>query len=169
MQQDGLLPIGRIVGLHGLKGDLKVHSYAESHTVFHPGEVVSVRDRGNRLLTYSVLRARPHKRIVLLSLEGVNTLDMAEQLIGSELLIERAPLPELEEGTYYWDDMIGLTVLTIDGEDLGKVKAIIETGSNDVFVVESDDKETLVPALESVVLEIDPKNGTMRVDLPEGL
>ena len=86
---------------------------------------------------------------------------------------ERVALPELEEGSYYWCDIIGLAVFTTDEQYIGRVESIISTGSNDVFMVKDldkgDDNETLIPALESVVLEIDFEHKTMRVALPEGL
>jgi 16S rRNA processing protein RimM len=122
---------------------------------------------------YTVKSARPHKKVQLVCLEKIDHIDQAEPLVGSEVYVERADLPPLEKGTYYWSDIIGLSVFTIDGGFLGRVVGVIPTGSNDVYVVSasSGDKqqEVLVPALESVVLDIDLKQKTMRVDLPDGL
>ena len=78
-------------------------------------------------------------------------------------------MPDLEEGDYYWFDLIGLDVFGIDQKYLGRLESIIQTGSNDVYVVKKDDTEILIPALESVVQKIDLKNRRMQVDLPEGL
>lgn len=169
MQEDNFLLIGRIVGVHGLKGNLKVYSYAESPAVFCSGSLIFIKNEDDRILSYSIVGVKPRKRIVLLSLDGVSTVDMAKELIGAGLFIERAQLPELEEGTYYWHDIIGLSVFATDEDYLGRVDSIISTGSNDVFVVKNSDKEILIPALESVVLEIDFKRKMMRIDLPEGL
>ena len=173
MEKNGFLPIGKIVGAHGLKGNIKVYSYAESLSVFEPGSSILVINTKGSKKTYKIKWVKPHTRVFLLSLKGIGSRDSAETLIGSELFIEKAKLPELEDGSYYWFDIIGLSVFTTDEQYLGKIESIISTGSNDVFVVKDPNKEqkneTLIPALESVVLEIDFKFKTMRVDLPEGL
>ncbi|MES0446628.1 MAG: ribosome maturation factor RimM [Desulfobacterales bacterium] len=173
MGKNGFLPVGKIVGAHGLKGNIKVYSYAESLSVFEPGSSILVINAKGSEKTYKIKWVKPHTRFFLLSLKGIESLDSVETLIGSELFIEKADLPELEDGSYYWLDIIGLSVFTTDEQYLGKVESIIATGSNDVFVVKDPNKEqeneTLIPALESVVLEIDFKLKTMRVDLPEGL
>jgi 16S rRNA processing protein RimM len=122
---------------------------------------------------FEIRWAAPHAKTVLMALKGVDSRGLAESLVGSELFIDKAVLPELEEDTFYWSDIIGLSVFTIEEEYLGSVDSIIETGSNDVYVVKNrskdQDNEVLVPALESVVIEIDLKRKLMRVDLPEGL
>jgi 16S rRNA processing protein RimM len=167
------LTIGKIVGAHGVKGNIKVHSYAESLSVFEPGRSILVINAKGIEKTFEINWAKPHSRGVLLSLRGIDSRKSAEALIGSELFITRDSLPELEDGVYYWSDIIGLSVFTIDQQYIGRVESIIQTGSNDVYVVKDlsrdHDNETLIPALESVVLEIDLENNTMRVDLPEGL
>ena len=173
MEKNGFLLVGKIVGVHGVKGNLKVYSYAESLSVFTPGSLILVARADTIEKNYTIKWAKPHGRRILLSLQGIEDRNAAETLIGAKLLIERAALPELEEGFYYWCDIIGLGVFTTDGKYIGRVESIIPTGSNDVFVVKDLDKEgdneTLIPALESVVLEIDFENKTMRVALPEGL
>ena len=112
---------------------------------------------------------KPHTQTILLSLKGVDDRDMSEALVGFDLFIEKAKLSELEDESYYWFDIIGLSVYTIDEKFIGRVESIIPTGSNDVYVVKNNDDEILIPGLESVVKEIDLKQKNMRVDLPEGL
>ena len=85
------------------------------------------------------------------------------------MCIEKATLPEAEQDTYYWHQIIGLDVFTVDGRRLGQVTAILPTGSNDVYVVREGKKEILIPALESVVVDVDLTAKALRVDLPEGL
>lgn len=173
MKKNGFLLVGKIVGAHGLNGNIKVHSYAESLSVFKPGGSILVINAGIFEKNYKIKWVKPHGRLILLSLVGIDDRNAVKSLIGSELFVERAVLPELEEGSYYWDDIIGLAVFKSDGQYIGRVASIISTGSNDVFVVKDpnmeDHNETLIPALESVVLVIDLENKTMRVDLPEGL
>ena len=169
MSDDALIPLGKVVGTHGIKGYLKVVSFAESAASFPPGRQLAVRREGKTVATCTVASASPHKGVILLALEGVTSIDEAKEWIGSDLCIDKTTLPELETGTYYWHQIIGLDVVTVDGRHLGRVKAIWPTGGNDVYVVGKKDKEILIPAIESVVIEIDPVEQIMRVDLPDGL
>lgn len=173
MGKDGFLPVGKIVGAHGVKGNLKVHSYAESVSAFEPGSSILVILAGKIERHFAIKWVKPHGKSILLSFKGIENRNTAKTLIGAELFIERIAFPELEEGVYYWVDIVGLSVFTTDNKYIGRVESIIPTGSNDVYVVEDrtkdDSTEILIPAIESVVLEIDFKNKTMRVDLPEGL
>ena len=168
-----LLSIGKIVGVHGLKGVLKVFSYAESTARYTPGMPLHLKDSHGNGFILKIVWAKPHSKTILLSLEGISHRDQAEELVGSDLFIEKAALEVLEEGTYYWADLMGLSVYSLDGDHLGEISAIVQTGSNDVYVVKrregTKEIEVLVPALESVVREIDLDRRTMRVDLPEGL
>jgi 16S rRNA processing protein RimM len=169
----GFLPVGKIVGAHGVNGNLKVHSYAESVTVFKPGSSILAIHAGKTEKSFAINWARPHGKSILLSFKGIEDRNTAESLIGAELFIDRTALPELEEGVYYWVDIIGLSVFTTDNQYIGRVESIMATGSNDVYVVKNKTKdeniEILIPAIESVVLEINFENKTMRVELPEGL
>ncbi len=173
MEKNGFLLIGKIIGVHGVKGNIKVYSYAESLSVFEPGShILAVNEKGLET-TYKVNWVKPHNRVVLLSLVGIADRHLAAPLKGSRLYIEKALLPELEDGAYYWFDLIGLSVFTTGNEYIGSIASILPTGSNDVYVVKNpnkdNDHEILIPALASVVLEIDITNKTMRIDLPEGL
>jgi 16S rRNA processing protein RimM len=161
--------IGKIVGVHGIKGNCKIRSYAESLSVFQTYSVVIVATSDGRQNPYEINWVKPHAKAALISLKGVDTRDQAEAFIGCELFIEKNRLPDPEEGSYYWFDLIGLDVFDDDQKYLGRLESIIQTGSNDVYVVKEDDTEILIPALESVVQKIDLKNRRMQVDLPEGL
>ena len=105
MEKNGFLPVGKIIGAHGVEGNLKVHSYAESLSVFNPGSSILVARTGKIEKNYTIKWAKPHGRRILLSFEGIGNRNAAENLIGSKLLIERAALPEPEEGSYYWCDI----------------------------------------------------------------
>ena len=173
MDNANLLSIGKIVGAHGIKGVVKVFSYAESLARYQSGTQLILKDsHGNRSVR-TVNWAKPHSKNILLSLDGTRERRQAEALIGSELLIEKAALEELDGDSYYWDDLLGLAVYRLSGEYIGEITAIIPTGSNDVYVVRQPDleieTEVLVPALVSVVKEVDLDRKIMRVDLPEGL
>ena len=173
MEKKGPLLIGKVVGVHGLKGNIKVFSYAESVSVFKPGSQLVLKTAGGGKKPYTVNWAKPHSKTILLSLKEVEKHELAKALVGSEIFIEKASLPELEDGTYYWFDIIGLSVFTVEGEYLGRVDSVFPTGSNDVFVVKDPERgasyEKLIPALGSVIMSIDLEKKTMQVDLPEGL
>ena len=161
--------IGKIVGIHGIKGTSKLRSYAESLSVFSPGNSILFRDLLGRETSYEINWVKPHTGIPLISFKGITNRDQAKALIGGELFIPQSKLPELDEDTYYWVDLIGIEVYTTTEEFLGRIESILETGSNDVYVVKKHETEVLIPALESVVLDIDLEHNRMQVDLPEGL
>ncbi len=162
--------IGKIIGAHGVKGASKVRSFADSPSLFKPGGALLSREESSGSAKQLEINwVKPHTGTVLISFRGVADRNQAEALIGSELFISKDELPGLEEGAHYWFDLIGIEVYTIDGEYLGRVESIIETGSNDVYVVKNGSKEMLIPALESVVLNIDTSHNRMEVNLPEGL
>ena len=168
-KKQGHVLIGKIVGIHGIKGTNKLRSYAESLTAFSPDRSILLRDLRGREACYEINWVKPHTGTPLISFKGITNRDLAKTLIGSELFIPQSELPDLDEDTYYWFDLIGMEVYTKAEEFLGRIESIIETGSNDVYVVKGREKEVLIPALESVVLEIDLQHKRMQVDLPEGL
>lgn len=162
------IAIGKIIGTHGLKGGARVYSWAESPDSFGVGmRLMAETPAGEVALT--VKSAAPHKKGLLLTFKEVGHINTLEPLVGSELFVDRADLPDPEDGSYYWVDIIGLRVETEAGVFLGTVDSIFPTGSNDVYVVKDGKKEILVPALASVLKEIDLAQGVMVVDLPEGL
>jgi 16S rRNA processing protein RimM len=168
-----LLSIGKIIGAHGIKGVIKAFSYAESTARYKSGMPLYLKDSRGNGFALKVDWAKPHSKTILLSLEGIRNREQAEALIGSELFIERSELEALEEGVYYWADLMGLSVYSLAGDYLGEIRSIVRTGSNDVYVVKKMDGttevEVLVPALASVVKEVDLDQRIMRVELPEGL
>ena len=168
MTEPALFAIGKITGVHGVKGYVKAVSFAESISVFRPGLELMVRDLDGRDAWFEIEKAAPHKTGLLILFSGVDR-NVAETLSGRELHVRRADLPELEEDAYYWNDLIGLKVTDASRGDLGRIESVIATGSNDVFVVTGGAREILVPALAWVVKEVDIGAGTMLVDLPEGL
>ncbi len=166
-----MLSIGKIVGVHGIHGNLKVFSYAESLSFYDSGNTIFIKTADGNERIYVIEHGAPHKKIILLSLEEVKDRESAKDFIGAELFIEKSVLPELIDDEYYWVDIIGCDVFSTDETYLGQVESIFPTGSNDVYVVKDPEngKETLIPALKSVIGEIDLDQKKMWVDLPEGL
>ncbi len=169
MAAPNFILMGKIVGVHGIGGTVKVQSYAESEAFFVHGRKLraSHQNAPDRIL--SIERVRAHKRVVLIDFDSIEDRDAAEALVGVELSVDRGELPELEDDTYYWSDLIGLSVFAVDDTYLGRVVEIIQTGSNDVYVVRGGAREILIPALADVITTVDIRNKTMRVALPDGL
>jgi 16S rRNA processing protein RimM len=168
-EKKGYVLIGEIIGTHGIKGINKFRSYAESLEVFESGSAILVRESGGRETSREINWVKHHGRTSLLSFKGINSRSQAEALVGAALFLPKAALPQLDDGSFYWCDLIGIAVYTTGDAYLGRIESIIETGSNDVYVVKNKKKEVLVPALESVVKSVDLEQKRMRVDLPEGL
>lgn len=170
---EDLIDIGKIVGAHGINGVVKVYSYAESVDCFTAYGRLTVIDLRGQRQTHKALWAKQYKRIVRLALESVGSRSAAEAMAGYRVLIPKKCLPLLEDEVYYWADLIGMDVFTNDEDYLGRVAEIIPTGANDVYVVRTLEgnplKEFLIPAITSVVLDIDVAHQRMRVELPDGL
>jgi 16S rRNA processing protein RimM len=156
--------VGKITGVWGLQGDLKVESYTDSDRRFSPGGLVYLDGRPGR-----VLQARKHRSGFVVRLDLVSDRAQAESLRGKPLTVPANDLEPLPAGSYYYFQLIGIAVRTEDGVYLGEVKEILATGSNDVYVVRDAGKEVLLPALETVILDVDLGAGTMTVRVPEGL
>ncbi|MFO7708657.1 MAG: ribosome maturation factor RimM [Desulfobacterales bacterium] len=161
--------IGRITGTHGLGGRLKLRLFSESLELFAPGRSLKASRAGGAMREFEVEWVRAQGPSTLLALKGVHDRRLAEELAGWDLFVEKQALPQLEPGTYYWDELIGMDVYAVGGPRLGRLASIFRTGSNDVYVVAEAGRELLVPALSSVVTAVDLAARRMEVDLPEGL
>jgi 16S rRNA processing protein RimM len=161
--------IGRLVGAHGIGGGLKLKSYAESLDIFAPGRRLLAVDARGGEREVVVAGVRPQGRGAWIALKGVADRGQAAALVGSDLFIDRAELPALEAGAFYWADLIGIEVHAAAGGYLGRIASIFRTGSNDVYVVAEAGRELLIPALAAVIARVDLAAGRMEVNLPEGL
>jgi len=113
VEKKGFLSIGKIIGAHGVKGNVKIYSYAESFSMFDSLRLIQIKAPTGKEKQYAIEWAKPHSRTILLSLEGINDREQAEALIGSKLLIEKTHLAELGQGEYYWFEIIGLSVFSL--------------------------------------------------------
>lgn len=168
VKKEDFTVLGKITGVHGLKGKLRLYSYSGSVSSLKPGVKILVKNRGKEIF-FDVTGISAQKKNFLISFEGVDTVESAQTLTGSKILIENSSLPDLPEGEYYWKDLIGLMVNSSDGTCFGTIKTIMETGSNDVFVVKDGEKEILIPFIDQVVKNVDLENGNVLVELPDGL
>lgn len=161
--------IGKVVGVHGVKGKIKVFPYTESPDTFKALNAVWLRDRSGVYQKFGVESASVGKKLVLLGLSGVDSCTAAESLIDSEVHCPKERLKKLSANEYYWYQIIGLTVQLQNGTTLGRITAIVPTGSNDVYVVKDGSREYLIPAIEDVVVNIDLSNKVMTIRLLENL
>lgn len=169
MHDGELILVGKITGTHGIKGQLKVFSYSGERDTLLTLSSVVLKEPSGKVETFAVAAAAIQGKKVLLSLEGFTDINSAERLVGREVFAHLDQLPVLAEDEFYWFQLEGLKVVTLQGQVLGTVTSLIPTGSNDVYVVSSSEREYLIPAVEDIVVEIDLAGGVMKVDPPEGL
>ena len=164
-----LLLIGKIVKPHGLRGDVKVMSYAESINTYDNLKAIYLKKGDGTIEALHINKVSPSKRLIILGLDGVEDVNKAEELRGLELFIDRNELEEAKEGEYYQHDLLGLNVFTLQGSDLGTIKNIMPTGDYDVLVVQKGKKEHLIPAIKDIVREVNLKEKKVVIEPLEGL
>jgi len=151
--------LGRIVGVHGLKGEVKATVGLDDVDTLEAVGQVELDGVPYRLLT-----ARLHKNCLFLRLMGVQDRGQAEKLVGQAIWLDRHRLPLLPAGEFYWCEILGLPVFQADtGAYLGKVAAIIPTPAHDVYVVRDKEEEYLIPAVAEAIVAIDPDAGRLVV------
>lgn len=164
---DEPLVLGRISGLYGVKGWVKVFSYTEPREAIltYKGSLIN---RDGHWRDVRLVEGRRQGKAIIARIDGIDDRDAAAELIGSDLGVVREQLPDTASGEYYWADLEGLKVVHRGGRSLGKVAYLLATGANDVLVVKDEangNRETLVPFVaESVVLDVDLANGVINVD-----
>jgi 16S rRNA processing protein RimM len=158
------LIVGRILAPWGIRGEVKVEVLTDFPERFATRKLV---DLNNRPL--EIERCRPHKQHMVVKFATIDSVEAAEKLRGQDLTIPSSELYPLPEGQYYTFQLIGLKVVTTKGQTLGRVKDIMTTPSNDVYIVEGKHGEILIPAIEDVVKSIDLKKGKMVIEAIKGL
>ena len=163
------LEIGQIVNTFGIKGMVKVKPFTDNIRKFDTLKTIYIQNKKEKK-EYQIEEVKYHKDMVLIKLKGINTINEAEQLRQSYLLIDREKEEPLEEGIYYIVDLIGLEVYTDEGKLLGQVDDIFNTGSNDVYVVKDKlGKQILLPGIPEVLKKVDVENKKIIVHLIPGL
>ena len=159
---DDLICVGHVLGAQGIKGWIRVFSNTEPREnilQYSPWLI----EQGDELKAVGV-SGRLQGKNVLARLDGIENRNQAEELIGCRLFIEARQLPRLQAGEFYWSDLIGLEVETLQAEPLGVVSSMMETGADDVMVL-SGDRERLIPfVLDDIVREVDLGNRRLVVD-----
>lgn len=162
------LAVGKITNTHGVKGEVKVMPMTSDINRFDYLKIVWVEKDG-KLTEYFVDNVRYHKGFVLLKLHGIDSMKQAEELKNCYLKVDRKNARPLDENEFFIADLIGCEVYEGDVL-LGKITDVLQTGSNDIYVVKGAKYgEIYIPALTDVVLNVDIENGKIQVALPEGL
>ena len=164
-QADDSVIVARITGAHGVDGTLRIILLSDLPGRFDAGSSLFA---GGRFRAVSSFRPTGPDT-GLIRLDGISTRRQANSLSGQYLTARPDTELELDEGEYLHYQLIGMKVRTEEGEELGEIREIIETGSNDVYIVRGEAGEVLIPATAQVVLEVDVVGGKMLVRLPDGL
>lgn len=163
------LEIGQIVNTFGIKGFVKVNPFVDDITRYDDLKKVYVK-RNKTLKEIEIEEVKYHKNMVLVKFKGIDRVEDAELLRNSYIEVDRENAIELKEGEYFIADLLGLKVLSESGEELGKLEDIFNTGSNDIYVVKTEDgKQLLLPAISEVIKEINLEESKIVVHLLEGL
>ena len=158
-----MIVVGKIAGVFGVKGWCKIFSHTSPRKNILQYSPWYLK-RNGEWQPVKLLNGRTQGKGIVAQLHGVTDRNAAEALRETEIAIKPAQLPVLEKDEYYWSDLIGLAVTTVEGVALGKVTEMMETGANDVLIVNGD-RERLIPFLQKdVVTEVDIEAGTLTVD-----
>ncbi|HHL30999.1 MAG TPA: ribosome maturation factor RimM [Oceanospirillales bacterium] len=162
MNPDSRILIGKVSGCFGVKGWLKIFSYSD------PRENITTYKSwlvGDKL--FDSVESKKNGKLIVAKLEGINDKETAQTLIGQKIEILQSQLQQLDTNQFYWKDLIGLSVTNKQGVDLGIIKNMLETGSNDVIIIKGD-RERLIPYItDKTIIKVDLSNKTMLVDWHE--
>lgn len=163
------LKVGIVSSTHGVRGEVKIFPTTDDVTRFKKLKKVYMDFRGERK-QMEIENVKFFKQFAILKFRGVDTLDEVETWRGAELYVERKDGVPLEENEYYIADLIGLAVFTEDGAVFGTLKDVMETGANDVYIVDTEAHgEVLIPAIRECIRDVDVEGRKMVVHLLEGL
>ena len=156
--------VGRIIGIWGVAGQLKVRSLSDNPHRFDSGGELNICDE-----RYKIKESRQSGEYLIIKFHGLDAPDAAQKLVGFDLAVERATLTELGEGCHYHYDLVGMVVMTASGENVGSIIEVLSTPANDVFVVRSNLREILIPVVKDVVKSIDTGLRQVTIEAIEGL
>ncbi len=163
------LQVGVISSTHGVRGEVKVFPTTDDVKRFKKLKQV-ILDTGREQRPLEVEGVKFFKNLVILKFKGIDNINDIEKYKGKSLFVDRANAVKLKKNEYFVADMIGMQVFTDDGELFGTLKDVLETGANDVYIIDSEQYgEVLVPAIKQCILEVDVENQKMVIHLMEGL
>ena len=157
------LETGRIVNTHGVRGEVKIQPWADSPDFLLDFDSLYIDGKPLR-----VLSARVHKGCVIAALEGIGDVNEAMRYKGKTVYIDREDA-QLPPGGYFIQDILGARVVTEDGQEIGLLKEVLDLPGNDVYVVQTPQREVLIPVVSQFVLRTDAQEGVITVRMMEGL
>jgi len=160
------ISVAKIVNSHGVHGEVKVVPFTNVKNVITNLEEVLLYNSSTKNFFFSkVLQVKSLNRFFVLNLRGVNDMDEAKKMIGYEVFIDKKDLPSLKNDEYYWYEVLDSQVYYEDGEYVGKVEEIIQTGANDVISIKNieEDKEILIPMTDYYIVELKKENKSIIV------
>ncbi len=162
--KDSFIVVGKISGIYGVRGWLRVYSHTEPRENILIYKTWYLEQRGS-WIPHQLIDGRQHGKGIVASLSGIDDRDKAASILQRKIAIKPEELPDLDDGEFYWRDLIGLTVQDLNAVIFGKVVDLMETGSNDVLVVRDNDNEYLIPYIPGEVIQrIDLENSIITVD-----
>ena len=165
---ENLLQVGVITTTHGIRGEVKVFPTTDDPRRFE--ELSSILlDTGKELCELEIQRVKYFKQFVILKFRDVDDINEIEPYKGKSLYVTRDMAVPLEENEYYIADLIGMDVFLEDGSLFGRIKDVLETGANDVYIVQTQEKEVLIPAIKDCILQVDVELNKMVIHLMKGL
>lgn len=164
-----LVAIGELVGVHGVRGEARFRPFNPDSSVLGSVDRVFLLPNGEPPRPRRLERVRPHGRVWLLAIEGVDSLDAANALRGIAVAVCESELPTLERGEFYWYQLVGLEVVDTAGSLMGTVSEILPTRGSDVLVVKRDGKESMIPMVDRLIVEVDLAQRRIVVEPTAGL
>lgn len=163
-----VLQVGTIIKTHGIKGEVKVYPLTDDVNRFKKlKEVILEPEKDN--ITLEIEGVKFFKNLVILKFKDFDNINDIEMHVKKGIYVTRENAVECEEDEYFVADLIGLDVVTDENEQFGKIKDVIHTGANDVYVIDYNDKEVLVPAIKQCIKNISIKDNKMTIHLMKGL
>ncbi|MFH1491413.1 MAG: ribosome maturation factor RimM [Pseudomonadota bacterium] len=166
---EDLLLLGKVIRPHGLDGALRVLSFAESEKSFLKAGVLFIRSVTGETRKHEIRSIKPHKKVLLLELEALSSLEEAEKYRDADILIDRDTLQREEGDEYFWFELLGLDVYLKGGTYLGKIGQIVPSQRYDIYVVNEGKREVMIPATHEFIEKIDLENKRMVIHDREGL
>ncbi|GLU42861.1 ribosome maturation factor RimM [Allomuricauda sp. NBRC 101325] len=169
MRKEDCFYLGKVVSKYSFKGEVLVKLDTDEPDIYENMESVFV-SLGNNLVPFFIDRCRLHKSNLLrIDFEEVKDEPTADKIIGSELYLPLTMLPKLKGNQFYFHEVIGFTLMDEVHGDIGKIVAVNDSASQDLFEVEKDGKELLIPVSDEIITKVDRENQTIHVKTPEGL
>ena len=166
---DRLIPLGRVANTHGVHGEIRLLPYAFPCQILVKGLTIFLLQEDGETHPYTIAGVRLHRPFVLLKLETIDSLELAENLREKVLAVEEAVLPPVQDGEFYYYQVVGLPVRTTAGREIGAISQVFFSGGHDIWVVREGKKEYLIPVTEEIVRVIDIPGRQIVIEPIEGL